>query len=134
MKVRIKNQLKEMGNMALTIKPKAFEQILCSIRNKEIYFDAEGGCACGRLEVQLNEQLYMSVYRSCRKSSSTPDNKWWHIDEFEFHNKPYALYDEDKDEDSDFQITNLYLSKEQAGELIELLKKLTTEDWGIEYR
>lgn len=119
--------------MALTIKQKAFDQILSAIKNQEINFDAEGGCACGRLEIKLDEKLYMSAHRSCRKSSSTPDDKWWNIGGFDFHTKPYDSYYDD-DEVSDFEIINLQLNKEQAEELVEALKEITIESWGVEYR
>lgn len=121
-----------MSEIALTIKQKAFEQIVLGIKNNQINFDAEGGCACGRLEVKLNEQLYMSVHRSCRKSSSTPDNQLWNIDKFEFHTTPYdAYYDE---EDSTFEMINMKLNKEQEKELIELLEEVTIDIWGEKYR
>lgn len=121
-----------MSKIALTIKQKDFEQIVLGIKNNKLNFDAEGGCACGRLEVKLSEQLYMSVYRSCRKSSSTPDNQLWHIDGFEFHTRTYdAFYDE---EESDFEMINMKLNEEQEKELIELLEEVTIDMWGEKYR
>lgn len=125
-----------MSKIALTIKQKAFEQIVLGIKSNHINFDAEGGCACGRLEVKLNEQLYMSAYRSCRKSSSTPDNKLWHIDEFEFHTDSYESFHNafHNDEESDFEIIDMKLNEEQEKELIELLKDITADSWGEEYR
>lgn len=126
------DKFQEVSYIALTIKQKAFDQILSSIKSGEINFDAEGGCACGRLEIKLNEQLYMSGYRSCRKSSSTPDNKWLHIDGFDFHTESYDIFDEDGE--SNFEIINLQLNKEQEQELIAALKELTIESWGTEFR
>lgn len=118
-----------MSKIALTIKQKAFEQIVSDIKNNKLNFDAEGGCACGRLEVKLNEQLYTSVYRSCRKSNSIPDNKLWNIEDVEFHLQSFENIDEfylDK--------VDIKLNSWQQEELIEVLKEVSKESWGKEYR
>lgn len=72
--------------MAMKIKDDYFTNILLAIKDHTLYFDTDG-CACGDFEIKLNEDLYLSVSRSCRKSGSTPDDKWWHIHEIRFHNQ-----------------------------------------------
>ena len=38
------------------------------------------GCLCGDWEVKLSEDLFLTLYRSCRKSNSTPNGQQWAID------------------------------------------------------
>lgn len=113
----------------LRIKDDYFKGILNSIKNGTLNFDAEGGCACGRLEIKLSDHLYLSVYRSCRKSNSTPDDKLWNIESVEFHKQSF-----DQIEDGYPEEVKMKLDKEQEYILIDALRKVTEEDWGEEYR
>lgn len=113
----------------LRIKEDYFRNILNSIKDRTLNFDAEGGCACGRLEIKLSDHLYLSVYRSCRKSNSTPDDKLWNIESVEFYDKPFDELEED------YPISvKMKLDKAQEAELIGLLTETTREVWGEEYR
>ncbi|WP_440109952.1 hypothetical protein [Paenibacillus sp. QZ-Y1] len=113
----------------LRIKDDYFKHIIDSIKDRTLNFDAEGGCACGRLEIKLSDHLYLSVYRSCRKSNSTPDDKLWNIESVEFFDKSFDEFAEDYPNS-----VKMKLDKTQETELIELLKETTRETWGKEYR
>lgn len=115
----------------LTIKEEYFRKILNDIKAYKIGFDAEGGCACGRIEIELGDNLFLSVYRSCRKSGSAPNNKLWNIEEIEFYPKPYDTY---YDHNEVPQTIDIRLNNEQEIELINILKLVSTEIWGEEYR
>lgn len=115
--------------MMLRIKDEYFNNVIDSIKNRTLNFDAEGGCACGRIEVKLSDHLFLSVYRSCRKSNSTPDNKLWIIEGVEFHKQSF-----DHIEDSYPEEIKMKLNKEQEYILIDTLRTVTEEDWGEEYR
>lgn len=113
----------------LRIKDEYFKNIIDSIKNRKLDFDAEGGCACGRVEVKLSEHLYLSVYRSCRKSSSTPDDKLWHIESVEFHKQSFDYIEDEYPEE-----VKMKLDKEQEYILIDALRVQTQEVWGDEFR
>lgn len=113
----------------LKIKENYFKNIINSIENGTFNFDAEGGCACGRLAIKLSDQLYLCVYRSCRKSNSTPDDKFWNIDSVKFYDKPFDELAEDYPNS-----VKMKLDKTQEAELIGLLKEATNKAWGEEYR
>ncbi|MFE6075582.1 hypothetical protein ACFVQB_14015 [Paenibacillus sp. NPDC057886] len=113
----------------LKIKDEYFENIVNSINNRALYFDAEGGCACGRVEVKLSEHLFLSVYRSCRKSSSTPNDKLWHIESAEFHRQSFDFIEDGYPEE-----VKMKLDKEQERILINALRVQTQEVWGDEFR
>lgn len=113
----------------LRIKDDYFKGILNSIKNGTLNFDAEGGCACGRLEIKLSDHLYLSVYRSCRKSNSTPDDKLWNIESVEFYDKPFDEFEEECPNS-----VMMKLDKVQEAELIDLLKETTRVAWGEENR
>ncbi|WP_145413479.1 hypothetical protein [Paenibacillus xylanexedens] len=113
----------------LRIKDDYFRNIIESINNRTLNFDAEGGCACGRVEVKLSDHLYLSVYRSCRKSNTTPNDKLWHIEGVEFFKKPFDEFEDEYPEE-----VKMKLDKEQEYILIDALKIVTEEDWGEENR
>jgi hypothetical protein len=113
----------------LRIKEDYFKNIIDSIKDRALNFDAEGGCACGRLEIKLSDHLYLSLYRSCRKSNSTPNDQLWHIENVEFHKQSFDHFEDDHPEE-----VKMKLDKTQETELIELLKEITKEAWGEEYR
>ena len=115
--------------MPLTIKEDYFNEILRKIKNHTIGFDVDG-CACGRLEIKLNENLYLSIYRSCRKSSTTPNEKLWHIENFEFYSNPYDQFDYPDEP----RPINIRLNQEQEDILMNKLREVTNEIWGSEYR
>ncbi|WP_091017667.1 MULTISPECIES: hypothetical protein [Paenibacillus] len=113
----------------LRIKEDYFRNIINSIKDRTLNFDTEGGCACGRLEIKLSDHLYLSVYRSCRKSNSTPDDKLWNIESVEFYDKPFDEFEEDYPTS-----VKMKLDKEQEYILIDALRAVTEEDWGEENR
>lgn len=113
----------------LRIKGDYFKKIISSIKDRTLNFDTEGGCACGRVEVKLNNHLYLSVYRSCRKSNSTPSDKLWCIEGVELHRQSF-----DHVEDGYPEEVKMKLDKEQEYILIDALRAVTEEDWGEEYR
>ncbi|WP_340032672.1 hypothetical protein NSQ20_12485 [Paenibacillus sp. FSL K6-1122] len=113
----------------LRIKDDYFKNIIKSIKDRTLNFDAEGGCACGQLEIKLSDHLYLSVYRSCRKANATPDDKLWNIESVEFHKQSF-----DQIEDGYPEEVKMKLDKEQEYILIKVLKSATEEDWGEECR
>lgn len=113
----------------LRIKDEYFNKIINSINNRTLNFDTEGGCACGRLEIKLSNQLYLSVYRSCRKSNTTPSDKLWHIEGIEFHRQSFDHIEDEYPEEA-----KMKLDKEQEYILINALRTVTEEDWGEECR
>lgn len=115
--------------MSLKIKEEYLTELLKSIEEFKIGFDTEG-CACGKIEFKLNEDLYLSVYRSCRKSSMTPDDKLWHIEEIEFYSKPYDEFDYPEEPSP----INIRLNKEQEELILKKLKDVSVEIWGHEFR
>lgn|GEM_PF-6766807 len=113
----------------LRIKEGYFQNIISNIKDRTLNFDAEGGCACGRLKIKLSDHLYLSVYRSCRKANATPNDKLWHIEDVEFHKQSFEYAEDEYPEEVEMK-----LDKEQEYILIESLRTVTEEDWGEEYR
>lgn len=99
------------------------------------------GCACGDFVYQLEDKLWLSVYRSCRKSSMTPDEKLWHLHEVVFYESvmfDYYTYNGEEKIDSIAEfgtyLEELKLNEEDQKELMEMLKEKTKEHWKNEYR
>jgi hypothetical protein len=123
--------------LIITIKEDIFEKIL---ENPVFTCD---GCACGEVVYPLNENLHIYVYRSCRKSSMTPDEKLWHIHEIYFYKNANYIYHTNNDdieyldyvevEDEDY-LENVRLNPEQENILIERLKEVSKDLWRNEYR
>lgn len=56
------------------------------------------GCLCGDWEIKLKDDLYLILHRGCRKSSATPKDLRWYVDDSVYiYSKPL----EDKWEDED---------------------------------
>jgi len=99
------------------------------------------GCACGDFAYQIDTNLWITFYRSCRKSSGTPDNKLWHIHEVEFYDDvkfSYYVRDGvryiDQVEGYGNKLDNYRLNTEQEMVIMKHLKKITKEHWRNEYR
>ena len=123
--------------MKIKLKSEALRDIVESISNADFYTD---GCACGSWGYRLNEHLHMYVYRSCRKSSNTPDEKLWHIHEIEFYkklnyctNSECVITEIEVDDKGDY-LENIKLDTQQSEIIIHALKNQTKEVWGNEYR
>lgn len=123
--------------MIITIKEDIFKKIL---ENPVFTCD---GCACGEVVFPLNESLHIYIYRSCRKSSMTPDEKLWHLHKIEFYKNVNYIYHTTKDgieyldyvevEEGDY-LENVKLNKEQESVLINRLKEVSKDIWRNEYR
>lgn len=118
----------------IRIKDETFTEILLAIKDYTLTFDNDG-CACGGFELKLDENLYIYTYRSCRKSSGCPDEKLWHIHDFQF----YPKSQDDLEDGSDALLAapesiNVQLNVEQRSMLMETLRKVSREIWGVEYR
>ena len=99
------------------------------------------GCACGDFTYKLNDNLWLSIYRSCRKANGTPNDKLWHLDEIEFYDDiKFSYYQRDgKTYIDDIEkygslVENVKLHKEDEEFIYNHLRHLTKEIWGNEYR
>lgn len=99
------------------------------------------GCACGEFTYQLNDKLWMSIYRSCRKASSTPSEKLWEIHGVEFYDEIIFSYYQregewhiDEIEEYGKEVKNVKLNKQDEKVIYNHLRYLTNEMWGNEYR
>ena len=105
------------------------------------FFTNSDGCGCGYFTYKLNDQLWISVYRSCRKSSMTPDEKLWQLHDVDFYEDvsfSYYSYEGEKhiDDVEGFgeYITNAKLNKKDEVKLYEILSKIAKDDLGNEFR
>lgn len=121
--------------MIVNIKNDVFEDI-----KKNNAFECDG-CACGDFYYQLNDKLWITVYRSCRKSSMTPDEKLWQLHDVVFYdNIEFDYFERDGkkyvDVISNFGncLENVKLNKDDKEKLFIILKNKTKEIWGNEFR
>lgn len=108
---------------------------------KENSFFTSDGCACGDFAYQLNENLWVTAYRSCRKASGTPEEKLWELHDLEFYDDiKFSYYERDGkklfdgiDEYGNV-IENVKLNKEDTKAIYNHLRHITKVMWGNEYR
>jgi hypothetical protein len=117
----------------LIIKEEHFNNILKALEDNDLYFITDG-CACGYIDIELNDNLYLHIYRTCRRSGNTPDKKLWQIHEFAFYDRAYGEDTEALEEDGEIKKLDFKLNENQSKLLIEKLKKITLDIWGYEYR
>lgn len=101
------------------------------------------GCACGEYAYQLDKDLWLFIKRGCKKSSYTPDNKWWHIKGVEFY-KHIDVHRFDTDDlqwreiswdEEDDLLHNVKLDKYQEEQIILRAKRITKADgYGKEFK
>lgn len=125
--------------MKITIKEKQFQEILNDIKNRGFTSD---GCACGEWGLPLNENLHINVYRSCRKSNNTPNDKLWDIHDIEFYKhaeyhygkSTYGEYLEYIETEPENRLENVKLDENQKKLIINKLREITKDSWGSEFR
>lgn len=125
--------------MKIKLKEETLNSLLQSIEANRFATD---GCACGSFGYKLDDNLFLYAYRSCRKSSCTPEHKWWHIDDIEFYSKGKVIYYEHGNvsyigeyevENDDF-LENVQLDEWQYGIVLNKLKEVTIDTYGEEYK
>lgn len=101
----------------------------------------QDGCACGDFYYKLGERLWLTVYRSCRKSNNTPDHKLWELHEVVFYDEvTFSYYERDGkrhvDGISEFGacLENVKMNLNDQQTLYSILKKMTKESYGNEFR
>jgi hypothetical protein len=113
----------------IKIKDEVLRHILKDIKQKA--FTMSDGCACGEYAYQLDKDLWLFAYRSCRKSSNTPNDKMWHIHDLKIYKnikahyylvdgKEYIDYYEAEGEPIDFK-----LNPKQEKQIIKRLKRVS---------
>lgn len=122
--------------LTVKIKDVAFELLI------NHFFDngfATDGCACGDFCFKLDEELYINFYRGCRKSSSCPSGKWWHINSAKFYkdvkfyrNEENVIVDYDIEHDS--ELISMKLDARQEAYLLRIMRKRTEEVYGQEFK
>jgi hypothetical protein len=121
--------------MIVTLKQETFEDI-----RKNGKFTSDG-CACGDFTYRLDDKLWLTVYRSCRKSSMTPDEKLWQLHDIQFYDNVEFYYFErdgityvDDIKEYGNLLENVKLNKFDEQLLYQSLSIITKETWGNEYR
>jgi hypothetical protein len=105
----------------------------------ETYPISKDGCACGEYVFKLKDNLFLSVYRSCRKSGSTPGNNLWHIHNIEFYENALVLIEKYNEIEYlsyielDKEIS-INLNENQKSQITNKFKKVTEETWGVKER
>ena len=116
--------------MAIVIKEHVLGDILQHI---EKYGFTADGCDCGEWAYQLEKDLFLMAYRSCRKSGGTPEEKLWHISDLEFYKK--VAVNPDYLEAEPENKTEMKLNRIQYEIIMNKLKKVSVEETGyLEYR
>lgn len=125
--------------MKLTLKEDFLQDVLKHI--DKWGFSSEG-CACGEWGLPIYENLHINVYRTCRKSSSTPDHKLWEIHDIQFYKTAeyfYNTYNGNRyldyigTEQEDL-IENVKLDLKQKELIINKLREVTLSRIGAEFR
>lgn len=126
---------KQKYTMTVKLEEDTFDDI------KENGFFVCDGCACGDFVYQLGDNLWINVYRSCRKSSNTPDEKLWELHDINFYNNIIFSHYENNgqkhiDTISEFgkHLKNVKLKKTDKKRLYKILKEITKKTWGNEFR
>jgi hypothetical protein len=90
-------------------------------------FDCDG-CNCGGFTFKLEENLYFSIYRSCHKSSSTPNNMSWKLHE------PYISSKHIEENGNEYfsSVDDLDLNEEQKKQLVSFARIRTIRDIGYD--
>lgn len=121
--------------MIVTLKKEAMKDI-----EENVTFFSEG-CACGDFAYKLHENLWITVYRSCRKGSMTDDDKFWQLQDIVFTDKvEFEYFEKDGQRFVDYidvtgeELENYKLNPSQREWLYEILKRKSTEQWGNEYK
>lgn len=125
--------------MTIKIKENEFVNLLKYINDHDFHID---GCACGDFVYKLDDRLFLTVYRSCRKSNNTPNHKLWEIHGIQFYDNVEEVYEEFTDGSGKYlecyefhkELKNIKLNEEQKEIIIDNLKRKTAEYWGSEYR
>lgn len=95
--------------------------------NKPYCFEADG-CDCGDFTFELEKNIYLYIYRSCRKSSGTPEGMQWKI-----HEPSLSERVENKDDTEFCYEPSLFmLNKEQTSLIMALARTRTIKDIGYD--
>lgn len=121
--------------MIITLK----DEVLSDIeKNANFTID---GCNCGFFFYKLADKLWMEMYRSCRKSSMTPKEKLWQLNDPVFYEDVEFWYSEsngrkyiDDAEGKGEPLKNIKLNKDSKEKLIDILKLVSRREVGNEYR
>ena len=127
--------------MKITLKPEVFRHILKDIKQYKFTSD---GCACGEYAYQLDNNLWLTIYRGCKKSYTCPDNKWWHVNDIQFYKhvevRTHRGYDDYKyrtvewDEEEDL-LENVKLDKHQSEIIIQRARRVTkVSGYDVEFK
>lgn len=126
--------------MKIKLKQDELRKLLKDLKQNK--FTADGGCACGEYAYQLDENLWLAIYRGCKKSCYTPNNKWWKVNDIEFykhvdvhtHNHtgyPYRTIEWNEED----LIHNVKLDWQQEMLIIQRAKRITmASGYGREYK
>ena len=91
-----------------------FEELVKEL-NTPYCFEVDG-CDCGEFNFLLEADIYISITRSCRKSSGTPDGMKWKLHEV---NITEEILDEDKWEK--YNISETFILDENQRKQIKML-------------
>lgn len=127
--------------MNIKLKPKALRDILTDMRKHG--FTSEG-CACGEYAYQLDKNLWLTIYRGCKKSALCPNEKWWHVNDIEFYKhvdvRVHKGYNDceyrtvEWDEEGDL-IKNVKLDKHQSEVILLRARRVTkVSGYEVEFR
>lgn len=87
------------------------------------------GCMCGEWEVKLADDIYLTLYRSCRKANATPMGEQWNIDS-SVYVYSIQLCDKWKDEDKYYKSLIGKLDRFQTKILRDIANKTTELECG----
>jgi len=101
----------------------------------------QDGCACGDFYYQLSENLWITVYRSCRKSSNTDDERLWQLHDVVFYDDlEFSYYEKEGKRyidciyDYGTPLDNAKLNENDKEKLFDILKQESREKWGNEFK
>lgn len=125
--------------MNIKLKEDALQDVLANI---ETWGFTSDGCGCGEWGYELNKNLHIYVYRSCRKSNNTPDEKLWHIHDMQFFKSADYLVQEYKgreymeavEVEEEDEIFNVKLDEHQKLLIVNRLREITLDIYESEYR